>query len=135
MAYFSHGCSYHRHSCIYNNQHSSTHPAASPLRSSRPSRSPYYNNSSDELTVWINCTPSDNNMYLSRITIPNTDYETVHHEPLHENGTVIQIVLADYSMYVGTPFPGLEIQLDLYFSDVNTNVEVAKVEVHVKYPG
>ena len=94
-----------------------------------------YNPASDELTVWINCTPSDGNMYLSRITIPNTDFETVHHEPVPENGTVIQIILAHYSMYVGTPFPGLETQLDLYFSDVNTNVEVAKVQVHVKYPG
>ena len=100
-----------------------------------PAAPPYYNNATDELTVWINCTPFDNYMYLSRITIPNTDYETVHHEPLHENGTVIQIVLADYSTYVGTPFPGLEIQLYLYFSDINTNVKVACVKVHMKYPG
>lgn len=93
-----------------------------------------YNPASDELTVWINCTPSDSNMYLSRVAIPNTDYETSLHEPISGGGTVIQISLANYSMYVGTPFPGLETQLNLYFSDVDTHVDVAKMEVPVKYP-
>ena len=93
-----------------------------------------YNSTSDELRLWLNFTPSDNDLYLSRMTHPTFPQEMPFHERLDENGTVIQFTLSNYSIYWGTPFSGSVVALDLYFSDVNTNIEVVKVELRLKYP-
>lgn len=93
-----------------------------------------YNDTLDELTMWLNFTPSDNNLYLSRVTIPSSSNHWPFHERVYENGTVIKFVFSNYSIYVGTPFSGAVVALDFYFSDVNTNEDIAKTEVRVKYP-
>ena len=93
-----------------------------------------YNSTSDELKFWLNCTPSDNNTYLSRVTSPNNTLNILMNERVYENGTIIEFNLNNYSIYAGTPYSGAEVALDLYFSDLNTNEDVAKVELRVKYP-
>ena len=93
-----------------------------------------YNSTSDELRLWLNFTPSDDNLYLSRMAHPTFPQEIYFDERLNESGTVIQFTLSNYSVYWGTPFSGSVVALDFYFSDVKTNIEVTKVELRVKYP-
>ena len=93
-----------------------------------------YNSTIDELRFWLNFTPSDSNISLSRMVHPTFPQETLFHERLDENGTVIEFALSNYSLYWGTPLSGSVVALDLYFSDVNTNQEIAKTEVRIKMP-
>ena len=93
-----------------------------------------YNSTSDELRLWLNFTPSDDDLYLSRMSHPTSPQEIPFHERLDKNGTVIQFTLSEYSIYWGTPFSGSVVALDFYFSDVNTDIEVTKVEVRIEYP-
>jgi len=95
---------------------------------------PVYNSTSDELRLWLNLTPSDSNLYFSRMAHPSFPHEIPFHERLDENGTVIQFTISNYSIYWGTPLSGSVIAIDLFFSDVNTNQETAKTELRVKMP-
>lgn len=93
-----------------------------------------YNSTSDELKFWLNFTPSDSNLYLSRIAHPDFPQEIPFHDPLDVSGTVIQFTITDYSIYWGTPFSGSSVALDLYFADINSDLEVHKTELRVKMP-
>lgn len=94
-----------------------------------------YNRTSDQLTLYVNFTPPDDFMYLSRIafqTSPSVSF--LRHDPLYKNGTIVKVVVTNYSICFGTIFSGTPVIVEFYFSDVHTHREVAKTELTIVLP-
>lgn len=100
----------------------------------------WYNATSDELTFTLSFSPSDNNINLTRLVFPETDTKLARHLTcnihLYVNGFLHEEIfcLSNYSIDFEIPISGTTTPIDLYFSDVQTNMNIIIEPIELTYP-
>lgn len=96
-----------------------------------------YNSTSDEAKMSVRFTPSDNDMYLSNMTLPAHRRTYFFDEPVYKTGTDLHFTFSNYSSLESLSPLGV-VEVVCTFSDVNTKITITKITIyvlHVQEPG